>query len=85
MNKVFLKTPTALLAGMALLATTACTDRNELSDGGLGEDGKVKFAFKGVPYQASSQEGSEMLSQVKVYHFKEDTYFLTTDVEDPYA
>ncbi len=85
MNKVFLKTPTALLAGMAILATTACTDRNELSGAGLGEDGKVKFAFKGVPYQASSQEDSGMLSQVQVYHFKGDSYFLTSDIEDPYS
>ncbi len=85
MNKVFLNTPTALLAGMAILATTACTDRNEPTAGGVGVDGTVRFAFKGVPYKDSSEEDAEMLSQVNVYHFKGEEYFLRSDIDDPYA
>ncbi len=86
MNKVFLKTPTALIAGMALLSTTACTDTNDpASSGGIGMDGTVRFAFKGVPYKDSSEEDAEMLSQVNVYHFKGEEFFLRTDIDDPYA
>ncbi len=86
MNKVFHKTPVALIAGMALLSTTACTDRNDpVSAGGVGEDGTVRFAFKGVPYKDSSEEASDMLSQVNVYHFNGEDYFLKTQIEDPYA
>ncbi len=85
MEKVILKTPATILVGMALLATTACTDRNEPSDIGVGADGRVPFAIKGVPYKGSSPEDLEMLSQVNVYHFKGDSFFLRTDIEDPYA
>lgn len=86
MNKVFFKTPTALIAGMALLSTTACTDKNELTSAdGTGADGKVLFAFKGVPYQDSPEEGSDILSQVNVYHFKGEDFFQRTDIENPYA
>ncbi len=86
MNKVFLKTPTALLAGMALLSTTACTDRNEpTSAGGIGVDGTVQFAFKGVAAPDSSEEVDNMMSQVSVYHFKGEDFFLRTDIDDPYA
>ncbi|MDE6668199.1 MAG: fibrobacter succinogenes major paralogous domain-containing protein [Muribaculaceae bacterium] len=86
MNKVFFKTPTALIAGIALLSTTACTDRNEpTSTGDVGADGTVQFAFRGVPYKDSSEEDTDMLSQVNVYHFKGEDFFLRTDIDDPYA
>lgn len=71
---------------MALLSTTACIDRNEpISDEGVGLDGMVRFAFKGVTYQDSSEEADDMMKHVNVYHFKGEDFFLTTTVEDPYA
>lgn len=48
-------------------------------------DGTVRFAFKGVPYQGSPEDAADMLSQVNVYHFKGEDFFLRTDIEDPYA
>ena len=48
-------------------------------------DGTVRFAFRGVPYQDSSDEATEMLSQVNVFHFKGEDFFLRTDIDDPYA
>ncbi len=86
MNKVFFKTPTALFAGIALLSTTACTDMNEPSSNvGIGVDGTVRSVFKGIPYKDSSEEDTELLSEVNVYHFKGENFFLRTDIEDPYA
>ncbi len=86
MNKVFFKTPTTLIAGIAFLSTTACTDRNDpASTGDVGVDGTVQFAFKGAPYKDSSEEDADMLSQVNVYHFKGEDFFLRTDIDDPYA
>lgn len=86
MNKVFFKTPTLLMAGMAFLSTTACTDRNDpASADGIGVDGTVRFGFKGVSYQGSPEDAADMLSQVNVFHFKGEDFFLRTDIEDPYA
>ena len=86
MNKVFLKTPTAIVAAMAILSTTACTDRNEpVATGGVGSDGIIPLVFKGIPRQNAPEETTEQLSEVKVYHFKGDDFLMRTDVEDPYA
>lgn len=86
MNKVFFKIPTVLIAGIALLSPTACTDRDDpASTGDVGTDGTVQFAFRGVPYKDSSEEDTDMLSQVNVYHFKGEEFFLRTDIDDPYA
>ncbi len=86
MNKVFFKTPTLLMAGMALLSTTACNDSQDpAAAGGTGVEGTVRFAFKGVPYPTSPGEDADMLSQVSVYHFKGEDFFLRTDIDNPYA
>ncbi len=86
MNKVFFKTQTAIIAGMALLSTTACTDQNEpTSTEGNGMKGTVPFSFKGVPFKASAEDAADLMSQVNVYHFKAGEFFLRTDIEDPYA
>ncbi|MDE5848870.1 MAG: fibrobacter succinogenes major paralogous domain-containing protein [Muribaculaceae bacterium] len=86
MNKVFLKTPTAIVAAMAILSTTACTDRNEpAASGGLGGDGMIPLVLKGIPRQNAPEETTEKLSEVKVYHFKGEDFLMRTDVEDPYA
>lgn len=86
MNKVFLKTPTALIAGMALLSTSACTDRNELvSTGSIGNDGMIPLVFQGIPHQNAPEETTERLSEVKVFHFKGEDFLMRTDVADPYA
>ncbi|MDE6632841.1 MAG: hypothetical protein K2K23_07570, partial [Muribaculaceae bacterium] len=85
MNKIFIKTPGAL-ALLAILSSVSCTDRTEPADtGGVGVDGTVRFAFRGIPSQDSSDETTEMLSQVNVYHFKGEDFFLRTDIENPYA
>lgn len=85
MNKTFIKTPGTLLL-LALLSSVSCTDKNDPSDTeGVGVDGTVRFAIRGVPYQDSSDEATEMLSQVNVFHFKGEDFFLRTDIEDPYA
>ncbi|MDE6547445.1 MAG: fibrobacter succinogenes major paralogous domain-containing protein [Muribaculaceae bacterium] len=85
MNKFFIKTPGAF-ALLAILSSVSCTDRNDPADtGGVGVDGTVRFAFRGIPAQDSSDEATEMLSQVNVYHFKGEDFFLRTDIEDPYA
>lgn len=86
MKKVFFKTLTTFIVGMALLSTTACTDRNEpASAGSAALDGTVQFAFKGVPYKDSPEEDSNMLSEVNVYHFKGEDFFLRTYIDEPYA
>ncbi len=85
MNKTFIKTPGAL-ALLAILASVSCTDRTDPADtGGVGVEGTVRFAFRGVPYQDSSDDATEMLSQVNVFHFKGEDFFLRTDIDDPYA
>ena len=85
MNKSFIKTPGAL-ALMAILSSVSCTDRTDPADtGGVGVEGTVRFAFRGVPYQDSSDDATEMLSKVSVYHFKGEDFFLRTDIDDPYA
>ena len=85
MNKSFIKTP-GTLALLAILSSVSCTDRTDPADtGGVGVDGTVRFAFRGVPYLDSSEEATEMLSQVNVFHFKGEDFFLRTDIDDPYA
>lgn len=86
MNKVFQKTPAALITVSALLFATACADMTEPggTDGG-GIDGIVPLAFRGIPYQNASEETEEKLSEVTVFHFKGDDYLTRTDVADPYA
>ena len=86
MNKVFLKTPTAILAAMAILSTTACTDRNEpATTGGVGSDGMIPLVFKGIPRQNAPEEPTEQLPEVKVFHFKGDDFLMCTEINDPYA
>lgn len=85
MNKVFFKTPAAIIAGAALLSITACTDRNEPAIAGGGGDETVTSSFIGMPSKASPEESSDLLSGVSVFHFKGEDFIFRTDVEDAYA
>lgn len=45
----------------------------------------VAFRIAGLPYQNSSANDGERLSQVNVFHFNGDDFLMRTDVDDPYA
>ena len=85
MNRVFLKTPSALIAGVALLSITACTDSNEPAAAGGGSDETIPLALKGMPPMQTPGYASDALSEVNVFHFKGEDFLQRTDIDDPYA
>ena len=86
MNKNFCKTSTAWLATMALLPLSACSDMVDSGrNSGTGDGDVVVPKFIGIPYLNSSDDESEKLSEVNVFHFKGEDYLMRTDIADPYA
>ncbi|MDE5881484.1 MAG: FimB/Mfa2 family fimbrial subunit [Muribaculaceae bacterium] len=86
MNKNFCKTSTAWLAAMALMPLSACSDMADSDQGSGKGDGDVVIPkFVGIPYLNSSDDEADKLSEVNVFHFKGEDFFLKTDVTDPYA
>lgn len=87
MNRNFCKSPTTWLVAMTLLPLSACNDfADSTSSRGQEDGGMVVFPkFLGLPYQNSSEEESEKLTEVNVFHFNGEDFFLRTDISDPYA
>lgn len=86
MSKAILKTPTAIIVGMAMLTAASCTDSNDPTPaGGVSSDDLMPIVFKGLPRLNAATTNAERLSEVTVFHFNGDKFLMCSEIEDPYA
>ncbi len=86
MNNTFLKNTSLWLAAFASLFLASCSEMEQINDAAEKTDGiTMPLALKGIPYNDQSQVSSEKVSEVSLFHFKNDVFSFSNIFKNPYA